>query len=138
MSWHAQLDLNYTVEDARTVLRFAHTGLLRVLQSLYPEGPGVCHNVLVHPPGGLVGGDTLEVHAQVAAGAHALITTPGAMRFYRSEGATALQCSARSLPWPKAPGWNGCRWRACATAPARPKTTSPCNWRPAPKAWPEM
>ena len=94
MSWHAQLDLNYTVEDARTVLRFAHTGLLRVLQSLYPEGPGVCHNVLVHPPGGLVGGDTLEVHAQVAAGAHALITTPGATRFYRSEGATALQCSS--------------------------------------------
>ena len=94
MSWHAQLDLHYTVEDARTVLRFAHTGPLRVLQSLYPEGPGVCHNVLVHPPGGLVGGDTLEVHAQVAAGAHALITTPGAMRFYRSEGATALQCSA--------------------------------------------
>jgi len=91
MSWHAQLDLHYTVEDARTVLRFAHTGPLRVLQSLYPEGPGVCHNVLVHPPGGLVGGDTLEVHAQVAAGAHALITTPGATRFYRSEGATALQ-----------------------------------------------
>ena len=51
----------------------------------------MCHNVLVHPPGGLVGGDTLEVHAQVAAGAHALITTPGATRFYRSEGATALQ-----------------------------------------------
>ncbi|MGB4926415.1 MAG: urease accessory protein UreD, partial [Giesbergeria sp.] len=37
MSWHAQLDLHYTVEDARTVLRFAHTGPLRVLQSLYPE-----------------------------------------------------------------------------------------------------
>ena len=91
MSWHARLDLDYTVEEARTVLRFAHTGPLRVLQSLYPEGPGVCHNVLVHPPGGLVGGDTLEVHANVAAGAHALITTPGATRFYRSEGATALQ-----------------------------------------------
>ncbi|MCB1988597.1 MAG: urease accessory protein UreD, partial [Burkholderiaceae bacterium] len=91
MSWHARLDLDYTAEAARTVLRFAHTGPLRVLQSLHPEGPGVCHNVLVHPPGGLVGGDTLEVHAQVAAGAHALITTPGATRFYRSEGATALQ-----------------------------------------------
>jgi urease accessory protein len=91
MSWHARLDLDYTAEEARTVLRFAHTGPLRVLQSLYPEGPGVCHNVLVHPPGGLVGGDTLEVHANVAVGAHALITTPGATRFYRSEGATALQ-----------------------------------------------
>ncbi len=59
MSWHARIDLDYTAEEARTAPRFAHTGPLRVLQSLYPEGPGVCHNVLVHPPGGLVGGDTL-------------------------------------------------------------------------------
>lgn len=91
MSWHAQLDLQYTLERGRTVLRFAHSGPLRVLQSLYPEGDAVCHNVLVHPPGGLVGGDTLQVHVQVAAGAHALITTPGATRFYRSEGDLAIQ-----------------------------------------------
>ena len=97
MSWHAQLDLHYTVEDARTVLRFAHTGPLRVLQSLYPEGPGVCHNVLVHPPGGLVGGDTLDLQVQVEAGAHGLITTPGATRFYRSEGPWATQTTQLTL-----------------------------------------
>ena len=91
MSWHAQLDLHYTVEEARTVLRFAHTGPLRVLQSLYPAGPGVCHNVLVHPPGGLVGGDTLDISATVGPGAHGLVTTPGATRFYRSTGERALQ-----------------------------------------------
>lgn len=91
MPWLARLQLDYTRENNRSVLRFAHTGPLRILQSLYPEGDTVCHNVLVHPPGGLVAGDTLEVHAHVATGAHALITTPGATRFYRSEGPLARQ-----------------------------------------------
>jgi urease accessory protein len=47
--------------------------------------------VLVHPPGGLVGGDTLEVTVTAEAHAHGLVTTPGASRFYRSEGARAMQ-----------------------------------------------
>ncbi len=91
MPWHAQLQLDYTVETERTVARHRHSGPLRILQSLYPEGDGVCHNVLVHPPGGLVGGDTLEINVHAQAGSHALITTPGASRFYRSDGLTALQ-----------------------------------------------
>jgi len=97
MSWHARLQLHYTLENARTVARFEHNGPLRVLQSLYPEGDAVCHNVLVHPPGGLVGGDTLDIAATVGPGAHALITTPGATRFYRSAGERALQRSHLSL-----------------------------------------
>lgn len=91
MPWHARLQLNYTLENARTVARFEHHGPLRILQSLYPEGDSVCHNVLVHPPGGLVGGDTLEIAATVGTGAHGLVTTPGATRFYRSAGELALQ-----------------------------------------------
>lgn len=91
MPWHARLQLNYTVENARTVARFAHNGPLRILQSLYPEGGAICHNVLVHPPGGLVGGDTLDISASVGPGAHGLVTTPGATRFYRSTGEKALQ-----------------------------------------------
>ncbi|MGB4359742.1 MAG: urease accessory protein UreD, partial [Rhodoferax sp.] len=59
MSWHAQLDIAYRLEQQRSVVRHSHNGPLRVLQSLYPEGDAICHNVLVHPPGGLVGGDTL-------------------------------------------------------------------------------
>ncbi len=91
MPWHAQLKLDYTFEAGRTVARHSHSGPLRILQSLYPEGDAICHNVLVHPPGGLVGGDTLELAVQVQAGAHGLITTPGATRFYRSDGLQALQ-----------------------------------------------
>ena len=91
MSWRAALRLDYTRESGRTVARFAHDGPLRILQSMWPEGDGVCHNVLVHPPGGLVGGDTLEVRVGAAEGSHGLVTTPGASRFYRSEGAAAVQ-----------------------------------------------
>ncbi len=105
MSWHAHLSIDYTLESGKTLARHQHTGPLRILQSLYPEGDTICHNVLVHPPGGLVGGDTLEIAINVQAGAHGLITTPGATRFYRSEGALALQTthlkldSASRLEW---------------------------------------
>jgi len=91
MSWHAQLNIDYRLERQRTVARHSHTGPLRVLQSLYPEGDAICHNVLVHPPGGLVGGDTLAMNISAHGGAHGLITTPGATRFYRSAGEPALQ-----------------------------------------------
>lgn len=90
MSWCAHLQLDYRLESARTVVRHQHHGPLRILKSLYPEGDAICHNVLVHPPSGLVGGDTLDIHAQVASSAHALVTTPGAARFYRSTGELAL------------------------------------------------
>jgi urease accessory protein len=91
MTWHASLDLNYRLQEGKTTLQFAHNGPLRILQSLYPEGDAICHNVMVHPPGGLVGGDTLEIGIEVQRGAHALLTTPGATRFYRSAGEWARQ-----------------------------------------------
>lgn len=91
MSWKAALDVGYRYESQRTVARHSHLGPLRILQSLYPEGGAICHNVLVHPPGGLVGGDTLGIGVDVGSGAHALITTPGATRFYRSLGEPAVQ-----------------------------------------------
>jgi urease accessory protein len=97
MAWHAQLALDYCVEAGRTVARHTHTGPLRVLQSLYPEGDAICHNVLVHPPGGLVGGDTLAINVHAQMGAHGLITTPGATRFYRSDELPARQCTHLQL-----------------------------------------
>lgn len=91
MTWHATLHLHYTRQDQRTVAHYHHEGPLRVLQSLYPEGDAVCHNVLVHPPGGLVGGDTLAIKIEVQADAHGLVTTPGATRFYKSATEPAVQ-----------------------------------------------
>ena len=91
MTWQASLSLDYRLQEGRSIAAFRHEGPLRILQSLYPQGEAICHNVLVHPPGGLVGGDTLDIQVKVGPGAHGLITTPGATRFYRSMGELALQ-----------------------------------------------
>jgi len=92
MSWQAQLDLQYQRHPSgQTLLRHQHTGPLRIFKSLYPEGPGICHNVIVHPPGGLVQGDCLKVNVALAQDAHALISTPGATRFYRSTSGESAQ-----------------------------------------------
>ncbi|HEY2558367.1 MAG TPA: urease accessory protein UreD, partial [Caldimonas sp.] len=90
MAWRGSLALDYREHDGRTIVRDRHDGPLRVLRALRPEG-GICHSVLVHPPGGIVGGDALSITISLAAGAHALVTTPGATRFYRSAGAEASQ-----------------------------------------------
>jgi urease accessory protein len=91
MPWHAHLQLDYTHDGHATTALDRHEGPLRVLQRLYPEGPAICHHVLVHPPGGIVGGDTLQLDARLSTCSHALITTPGATRFYRSAGPMARQ-----------------------------------------------
>lgn len=91
MPWHARLNLDYRRDGARTLVRHEHEGPLRVLQTLYPEGDAIAHNVLVHPPSGLVAGDTLDITLHAGTGAHGLVTTPGAARFYRSEGEPAVQ-----------------------------------------------
>lgn len=91
MPWHAQLQLDYRREAHRTLLHHQHDGPLRILKSLYPEGEAICHNVIVHPPGGLVGGDRLDVALHVGSGAHALVSTPGATRFYAADEADAMQ-----------------------------------------------
>jgi len=89
--WLASLDLEFATHGSRTLLaRRAHVGPLVVQRPFYPEGD-VCHVYLVHPPGGVVGGDRLDLRVRARDGSHALITTPAATRFYRSEGRVASQ-----------------------------------------------
>jgi len=91
-AWHAELHLGFACAGERTVLREnRHFGPLRVQKALYPEGEAVCQVILLHPPSGIAGGDQLHISAEIAAGAHAQLTTPGAGKWYRSAGAEAAQ-----------------------------------------------
>ncbi|MES2534848.1 MAG: urease accessory protein UreD [Pseudomonadota bacterium] len=91
-NWHARLALGFTDDAGTTRLTDrTHFGPLRVQKPLYPEGPQVCHTIVVHPPGGVVGGDELAITAKVGAAAHAFITTPGAAKWYKSNGRISRQ-----------------------------------------------
>jgi urease accessory protein len=84
-TWQGELTLGFAARGGGTALiERRHRGPLQVQRAFHPEGPGVCHVYLLHPPGGLVAGDQLEVNVQVAAGAHALLTTPASTKVYRS------------------------------------------------------
>src|SRR6266446_6418055 len=85
--WHALLDLEYNYAAGRTSLtRKVHAGPLRVQKTLYPEGPQVCHTLILHPAGGIVGNDTLDLRLDLAPCSKVLITMPGAAKWYRSLG----------------------------------------------------
>ena len=93
--WRAQLSLAFTRTGSRTRLsRRAHVGPLVVQKPFYPEGDEVCQCIIVHPPGGIAGGDSIELQADVGAGAHAQLTTPGAAKWYRAAGRRAAQSIA--------------------------------------------
>ena len=89
--WEARLALRFEQRAGRTVLAHrSHEGPLAVQKPFYPEGD-VCHVYLLHPPGGVVGGDRLAIEIEVASNAHAVITTPAAGKLYRSAGPASMQ-----------------------------------------------
>lgn len=88
--WHAQLNLRFAVKNNKTTLSGrSHVGPLVVQKPFYPEGD-TCHIYVLHPPGGVVGGDHLSIFCQLDQNAHTLITTPAANKFYRSAGEVAV------------------------------------------------
>ena len=90
--WSAELELGFAVVAGRSALvRNRHRGPLAVQRAFYPESNDLAHVYLLHPPGGVVAGDQLTVRVNVAPAARALITTPAATKFYRSESRVAEQ-----------------------------------------------
>ena len=89
-AWQARLALEYTLQGGRTTLSGReHSGPLLVQKAFYPEGDAVCHSIIVHPPGGIAGGDALKLELDLREGTAALLTTPGAGKWYRSLGPRA-------------------------------------------------
>lgn len=90
--WHARLDLNFAERDGRTWLaRRQHVGPLVLQKTLYPEGQSICHGVIVHPPGGVAGGDVLTLAVSLSQQSKVLLTTPGAGKWYKANGCEASQ-----------------------------------------------
>ena len=90
--WRAELALRFArVQQRTTLVGRRHTGPLVVQRPFYPEGDQVPHIYVLHPPGGLVGGDRLRLEVVAEEGARALVTTPAATKVYRSAGPLAAQ-----------------------------------------------
>ena len=90
--WRARLALVFG-SDATGTTRLTsrqHEGPLVVQRAFYPEGPAVPHVYVLHPPGGVVGGDELHLEVDCGRAAHALLTTPAATKAYRTAGATSV------------------------------------------------
>ena len=90
--WLASLRLHLKRKQDKTILADCqHHGPLRVQRPFYPESAKVCHVYILHPPGGLVSGDRLELEIAVDTDSWGIITTPGATKFYRSRQGVATQ-----------------------------------------------
>jgi urease accessory protein len=85
-SWHGRIELAFSRAGERTILERRRVQMpLAVQRPFYPEGPSVCHALLLHPPGGMVGGDRLDIVLDVGERAAALVSTPAAAKWYRGD-----------------------------------------------------
>lgn len=94
--WHAELELAYVHSGGATrpSLR-RHSGPLRVQKHLHAEGPEVCQHIIIHPPGGIAGGDQLRISAQAGPGSWTQLTSPGAAKWYRAAASAGQQIALR-------------------------------------------
>lgn len=92
--WKAELELWFSHSAGKTRLaRRRHLGPLMVQSPFHPERDGTCHVYLLHPPGGIAGGDELAIGIHVGPSSRVLLTTPGATKFYRSAESESRQAT---------------------------------------------
>ncbi|HWA72340.1 MAG TPA: urease accessory protein UreD [Polyangiaceae bacterium] len=121
--WAARLELEVVRDGERSRLaRRSHFGPLRIQRPFYPEGDSPVHVYLLHPPGGMVGGDQLESVVKVRARASLLVTTPAAQKLYRSLGQTSLQTQLLSVEADGSLEWFPCETLVFDGARARVNT----------------
>ena len=92
--WFARLELGFRRQanpECTVLYHRKHSGPIRVQKMLWPEKTGVCHAIIVHPPAGIAGGDHLTLDMHVEQDGHALVTTPGAGKWYKTNGKQAYQ-----------------------------------------------
>ena len=91
-TWHGKLNLVYADRLNSTQLIYSHNQApLKVQRPFYPEGTKICHSVILHTAGGVVGGDRLSSNIHLQANAQALITTATASKIYGTNGLQARQ-----------------------------------------------
>jgi urease accessory protein len=89
-NWVANLNINLQHVDGHSrLVNPSHTGPLRIQRPFYPEGKSLPHVYILHPPGGIVGGDQLFIDLHISQDAQGLVTTPGATKIYRSDAKQA-------------------------------------------------
>lgn len=90
--WHGKLKLDFINQNGTTQVNHSYSQAPWKLQRpFYPEGDRICHSILLHTAGGMVGGDRLSAEINLAEHTHALITTAAAAKIYRSQGLTTQQ-----------------------------------------------
>lgn len=90
--WQGCLQLKFAHCQGKTQLIHAQgQAPLKVQRPFYPEGQGVCHGVVLHTAGGIVGGDRLSQFIKLEPNAQVLLTTAAASKLYRSKGQVAQQ-----------------------------------------------
>ncbi|MEY3067340.1 MAG: urease accessory protein [Cyanobacteriota bacterium] len=87
--WQGILELDYQKINNSTQLVKAYSQApLKIQRSFYPEGQEICHSIILHTAGGMVGGDRLSQTINLQPETQVLLTTPAASKIYRSSGET--------------------------------------------------
>ena len=96
-SWRGSICIETRRERGSTRLSaLQHEGPLRI-QRPFSQDDGSCHIYLIHPPGGVVGGDALFVEFEGHENTNTLITSSAASKFYSCEAGLPKQHISQNL-----------------------------------------